>query len=278
MLENALGTVLGRAIAAWVIASLIAALAMRVRALAPSGALAAVVIGTVIVTGGGWWSGIVLVAFFATSSALSHWRKRGHITSSDQQRGSRRDAIQVLANGGPAAVFALLATIGAREIWIVALMTSIAVANADTWATEIGSGSGAVPRRITTLRPVTAGTSGGISVPGSFAALAGSAFIACLGGIAWQLGAIPHVHHVVLVMGSVVVGGIMGCLIDSLLGATVQASFRCLAGGSVTEKPDSCKDGLAELASGIRWIDNDIVNVVSVTAGALIVVLGLVLI
>lgn len=134
--------------------------------------------------------------------------------------------------------------------------------------------SGAVPRRITTFQPVKPGTSGGISVRGSVAALAGSALIAVIGGIGWILDVIPTADPVPLLIALVAAGGFAGCLIDSLMGATVQASFRCSTCGATIENPTNGCHGQLEHVGGVRWIDNDVVNVLSVTAGAMIVALG----
>ena len=270
-MHDALTSTTGRTIAALIFATLISALAMRAHALSPTGALAAIAVGTLVVAGGGWWSGLALVIFFTTSSALSLWRKRGQ--ASGQQRGSRRDAVQVLANGGAAAVFALFALVGAADVWTLAMIASLAAANADTWATEIGGLSGHTPRRITTFRKVAAGTSGGISLPGTLAALVGAFLIACIGGIGWGLHELPGNQSPLVLLMLVTIGGFLGCLIDSLLGATVQAALRCPACLTPTEQRVHHCGTPTELTSGIRWVNNDVVNALSVVAGALLAVI-----
>lgn len=271
MLHDALTSTTGRMIIALACATVIAALAMRARALAPSGALAAIVVGTLVVTGGGWWSGLALVTFFTTSSALSLWRKRRQ--ASIQQRGSRRDAVQVLANGGVAAVFALFAMTGAPDIWTLALIASLAAANADTWATEIGGMSGRTPRRITNFRAVEAGTSGGISAPGTLAALMGALLIGCIGGIGWRLHQLPANQPPIVLTLLVTSGGFLGCLIDSLLGATVQAVYRCPNCLTATEQQVHHCGTPTQLTSGVRWINNDVVNALSVAVGVLLAII-----
>src|SRR5206468_12197817 len=89
------------------------------------------------------------------------------------RRGPRRTARQVVANGGVAAVAAVLGS------WPAAA-AAIAAAAADTWATEIGAFSPLPPRLITSGRRVTRGTSGGITVLGTLGRVAGAALIAGL--------------------------------------------------------------------------------------------------
>lgn len=272
MLQDLLTSLPGRAVAALILALLISLAAYGARALAPSGAVAATIVGTLIVSGGGWWAGLALVVFFVTSSTLSLWRKRRHRT--EQRRGSRRDAVQVLANGGPAALFAIIAGISSSPVWIVGLLASLAVANADTWATEIGGASGRTPRLITTLRSAPSGTSGAISPAGTLAAVAGALLIALVGGLGALTGTFPRDLAALPLIAIVAVAGFSGCLVDSLLGATVQALYRCPSCNVLTEHPVHSCGQTAVLIKGHRWIDNDVVNVTAVTFGAL---LGLVL-
>ncbi|HWV35936.1 MAG TPA: DUF92 domain-containing protein [Thermomicrobiales bacterium] len=273
MLQDLLTSIPGRTVAAFILALLISLLAYRASALAPSGAVAATIVGTLIVSGGGWWAGLALVVFFVTSSALSLWRKRRR--RAEQRRGSRRDAVQVLANGGPAALLAIIAGISSSPLWVVALIASLAAANADTWATEIGGASGTIPRLITTLKPAPPGTSGAISPAGTLAAIAGALLISLVGGLGALTGTFPGDLAALPLIAIVAVSGFFGCLADSLLGATVQALYRCPSCNVLTEHPVHTCGETAVLIKGHRWIDNDVVNVTAVTFGAL---LGLVLI
>ena len=53
-----------------------------------------------------------------------------------------------------------------------------------------------------------------------------------------------------------------GCLIDSVLGVTVQAHYWDEESDTITEHPE--KDGRSlPLERGVRWFDNDMVNLVS---------------
>ena len=136
----------------------------------------------------------------------------------------------MLANGGVAAAAALLGS------W-PAFAGAIAAAAADTWATEIGAHSRTPPRLISSGAPVSAGANGGVTLLGTAGGVLGAALI---GGLTWVLG--PRDLRLAAV---VAVAGVLGMLIDSLLGATLQG-------------PDD------------KWLDNNGVNLAMTLAAAAI--------
>jgi uncharacterized protein (TIGR00297 family) len=164
-----------------------------VKWLTPAGAAAALAVGAATVWGTGWRGLVLLLAFLVSGSLLT----RG---------GGRRTAAQVFANGGVAALAALLGS------W-PAVAGAVAAATADTWATEIGAHSRTPPRLITNGTAVSPGANGGITILGTAGGVLGAAMI---GALSWLLGH-PGLSAVV-VAGA----GVSGMLIDSLLGATVQ--------------------------------------------------------
>ena len=121
------------------LASVIAAVAWRRRSLSSSGAFAAAGVGSVIFAGGGpvWFA--TLGAFFVTSTLLGRvgaaMKER---TKREFSKGDTRDAYQVLANGGVAAVAAALMYVAPDARWLYAFAGALATANGDTWATELG--------------------------------------------------------------------------------------------------------------------------------------------
>jgi uncharacterized membrane protein len=101
---------------------------------------------------------------------------------------------------------------------------------------------------------VPPGTSGGVSLAGSLAGLAGAAVITAVGA-----------QGSARVFVAAVAAGALAMFLDSLLGATVQASFR-RSDGTLTEEPG----GGVVLVRGIAWLTNPAVNFVATLAGALV--------
>jgi uncharacterized protein (TIGR00297 family) len=193
-----------------------------VKWLTRGGAAAALAVGGATLWGVGWRGFGLLLAFFVSGSLLT----RG---------GGRRNARQVLANGGVSALAALLGA------W-PAFAGALAAAAADTWATEIGAFSPTAPRLITSGAPVPRGANGGITLLGTAGGVLGAAV---MGGLTWVLG-----PHDLRLAGVVAIAGVAGMLLDSLLGATAQRPF---------------EDG---------WLDNDGVNLATTLAGAGIAAAG----
>jgi uncharacterized protein (TIGR00297 family) len=218
--------------------------------LSPGGALAALAVGALVAFGTGWAGLALLGAFFLSSTLLT-------------PGGGRRRAIQVVANGGVAAGAALLAR--SHPAWSAAFAGALAAAAADTWSTEIGARSRTEPRLITTGRPVTAGASGGVTWLGTVGGAGGAAFVAAAAAL---LAIVPPGRA--LLVG---IGGFTGGLADSLLGATLQARYRCAGCGATAESPRPCCGATPALAGGLRWMTNDTVNLLATVAGAAVALL-----
>jgi uncharacterized protein (TIGR00297 family) len=241
----------------------VAALARRRRALTPDGALAATLLGGLVFARGRRPAAVALNVFFVSSSLLSRvgaGRKAAR-SALAQAKGAERDAWQVLANGGPAALGLVLGGRRAEGAFLGAL----AAAAADTWATEIGLYAGQRPRLVTTLRPVPAGASGGVTPVGLAASAAGAAAV----GTSWALAA-PRGRSWRLVLATTLAGA-AGALVDSLLGATVQAGYWCRSCGLPTESRRHARCGQPTIRTrGLAWVDNDVVNAAATSAGAVI--------
>src|ERR1043166_4141362 len=146
-------------------AIIIALVARRTRSLSPSGAVAAVLVGTAAVAAGWSW-GALLIIYFASSTALSHFGRaeKERRTSAIVETGGERDAVQVLANGLVFAIAAIGAAVSPHTMWTALGGGALAASAADTWSTEIGTLYGRAPRSILTARRVDPGMSGGVSM------------------------------------------------------------------------------------------------------------------
>jgi uncharacterized protein (TIGR00297 family) len=250
-----------RALAGLFLAGALAFGARFVRALSRGGALAAVAVGTAAVMAGWSWA-TVLIAFFVSSTVLSRIKRAtreariGRIV----EKGDERDAFQVLANGGIFAAAALAYAFTSEAAWGFVALGALAAAAADTWATEVGTLAAGLPRSIISLRPVPAGTSGAITLPGTVASIAGAAGIA---GVAYLTG-------VGTAPAAVFVGGIAGSLADSLVGATIQERRWCDGCSESTERRTHSCGRTTRVVGGVPGARNDFVNVVCTVVGGIV--------
>lgn len=243
----------------------IAAAAWKAGALSLSGALAAALSGGLIFGLGGLDWAVLLLVFFISSSLLSRAFGRRKASLNEKfSKGHRRDWGQVLANGGLGALLVILATIsGDQSLWWAAYIGTMAAVNADTWATELGVLSPTAPRLVTSGKVVERGTSGGITLLGSLASLAGAALI---GGTAALLR--PE-SGVGLALAAAAGGGMLGSLVDSFLGATLQAIYTCPACQKETERYPTHTCGTPTVqVRGLSWLNNDWVNLLCALSGA----------
>jgi uncharacterized protein (TIGR00297 family) len=257
--------VIVRAFAGLLVAALISFIARKARSLTIGGAIVATLIGTVAVAAGWNW-GALLIIYFASSTVLSRSGRslKEQRTASIVAKGGERDAIQVLANGATFAGAAIAMLVRPDVRWVALGAGSLAAAAADTWATEIGTLYGGEPRSVVTGRRVTAGTSGGITPIGTLAAVSGAMFVATLAKL---LGSTPAVaRHIAL-------GGVVGAMFDSLLGATVQARRWCDLCERETERMTHDCGTACQPRRGFAWLDNDLVNFLSNAAGGLLAAL-----
>lgn len=236
------------------------------RALSASGAAWATVVGTVIFGLGDGVAGAALLGFFLSSTALGRIRKGTRAEDTPDtaivEKGERRDAVQVLANGGPAAAFCLLHGITGEPALYVGALGALAAANADTWATEVGLMTGGTPRHILSLKRVPPGTSGAVTAQGTFGLLGGALFIALLAF--WE----PAQHTLARAL-FVFVGGALGAMADTVLGATVQEVRRCHRCGGETEQHRHACGGETAVIRGVAGVDNDTVNAVATALGGM---------
>ena len=185
------------------------------RGVTPSGAVAGLAISYAIYVGAGLAGFAALVMLFVLtwcSTRLGRRRKR-LLGVRDDTRG--RTAAQVVSNLGVAGLCALAALASpAPQVFVLAMAAALAEAAADTVSSEVGEATGRDALLITTLRRVPAGTDGGVTLIGSCAGIFAALLVA--GVVFWQ----PHAGSRVFLVAAL--GGILGVVCDSFLGATLE--------------------------------------------------------
>jgi uncharacterized protein (TIGR00297 family) len=242
----------------------IAVISFALRFLTASGAVATFLLASLVYGVGGWKWTVPILTFFILSSLLSKIGKSRKMEAEFIfDKTGIRDVGQVAANGGVAGILVFLQYVFQDLNFYPMYLGAVAAVTADTWGTEIGTYFKGKTVSIVTLREVTPGVSGGVSLSGLVAGVLGAS-IAAMSAVAW-IGS----GFVLLVA---IVTGIIGSAVDSVMGATVQAQYSCAVCGKITERTIHC-GATTEFVSGIRWINNDLVNWVCAIVGALTVLL-----
>jgi uncharacterized protein (TIGR00297 family) len=175
---------------------------------------------TVVFGDYGWFA--VLISFFAIGGLSSKFqyeekRRRGLAQDNEGARGSGN----VIANSAVALAAVLGAAASARIglpefLFQFAFTGAIAAAMSDTLSSEIG-GLFDTPRLITTLEPVPPGTDGGVTWQGEIAGLIGAGIVAAIAFVFFDIS--------LLGAGVIVLAGVVGMTVDSLLGATMEGDL-----------------------------------------------------
>ncbi len=226
--------------------------AVQKRWLTTSGAIAAGCMGFVFYTTTGWAGFACPLLFLISGSLLSKLNR-------EAREKNGRKAIQVLANGLPGATCYGVYAFTQQPIWLEAAVLSFGISMSDSISAEAGKYTGGRTIDITSLKPVEAGLSGGISFWGSAFGLLAAAALVITGKLAFGL-PWPTVLPLSLT-------AFAGMLTDSLLGSLLQAKYRDPA-GAISDYPAPG----SVLVRGVKWCNNDIVNLL---ANVLIVIIFL---
>lgn len=232
-----------------IISILFSLFTIRRKALTLDGAVVASLLGLWVL----WFAGakwlIPLFFFFITSTIIGRWTKK-HSLTSDAKHGKARDYMQVWCNGGIYAVLATFANQNEPNLIYVLMLVSMAICTADTWSSEIGIYFRWKTYDVLRWEPVPTGLSGGVSMPGTVGGLVGALAIALVGNI--MLFKNFKIDIILLISLS----GFLGMLLDSILGASVQARYE----NSLTHTLTDHKDEHHKKVNGWHWMTNDAVN------------------
>jgi uncharacterized protein (TIGR00297 family) len=253
---------LGQAALGLGIAAAVALAAGRAGSLSRSGVMAAVLVGGGAMMAGWSW-GAFLVLWFVTASLATRLgrQRKAAATGGMVAKGGTRDAAQVLANGGVflmAALAQLLLPDSAAPA--LAGAAALVAAGADTMATEVGTYRRGAPWSLRTGTRVPPGSSGAVSLAGSAAMLLWAVLLAAAAAV---LGLIPRPA-----IGLVATAGVIGALVDTLVGAWWQARRWCDTCIVETEQSVHRCGTPTRHHAGVRWLGNDAVNLLCTLAGA----------
>ncbi len=232
----------------------------RARWLTLPGAVAAFFTAACALTLGGLAWLVPALVFLATTSVLSKVKA----TTGQARRGLE----QTVINGVVPILPVLAFQVTGYWVWYAVHVAALAVACADTFASEIGRLAGRTPRSLRGLKPVQAGTSGAVTWPGSAGSLAGAAVVALPAAALAPPGERLTVAVVAMVVGP------LGMLIDAALGAWLQARYTCATCRARTEQPEHC-GARATSVAGVRGLTNERVNLAANAVGGLLALYAL---
>jgi uncharacterized protein (TIGR00297 family) len=178
--------------------------------LTPAAALTGGIIGALVYAGSSYTGLLLLALFFILGTAATSWKKKEKSRiKGNAAHQPTRNAGQVIANGGVAAILGALAALipAYRSLFSLLLAASLSSATADTLSSELGMIYGRRHFNILTGKQDTRGLDGVISLEGLLIGLAGSAVIAIAYGRSFFI---------------ILLAGLIGNLADSFLGATLE--------------------------------------------------------
>lgn len=255
------------------LALVVAFTSYKLKFLDAGGAIVTFLLASLVFGIGRWTFSVPILAFFILSSTLSKiGKKRKEKFVAVFEKSSRRDLWQVAANGGLPGLFVVMWYFFPLNIFYLLYVCALASVMADTWGTEIGILSKSRPRSIINFKLVAPGTSGGISLFGSLGALLGSVILVMFGAMSGTFNSSRIIGFNEFLVLSL--AGLLGGMVDSYLGGTIQAQFQCPVCGLTTEKKFHCDNSPTKLVRGYGWINNDVVNFFCAISGALFVLLA----
>lgn len=250
----------------------IAWLGKRHALLNTSGQITLVLFNFIAFTAGGWtWGGVFSLALLL--GGISAAFRQGYKKTLGTRFGPQ-GWLQLTARLGWPTVLALVAYQTHRRDLLIPFIGAIAAITADWLATELGMLYQRPPQGIITQRPALPGTPGAVSPLGFLASLCGAWFIG-FGGLgfsalqAWQAQE-PIENSLLWLPLGATLGGMLGNLADSLLGATAQALYYCEACDRYIEEPIHSCGRRAVPVRGWPWMTNDLINLMGSLIGAAI--------
>ncbi|CAD6230025.1 unnamed protein product [Miscanthus lutarioriparius] len=215
--------------------------------LSASGFAAAYLLGTLTWRAFGAPGFLLVVAYFVVGTVVTKLRiRQKEALGVAEKRGGRRGPGSVIGSSAAGCVCALLSIYHAggtasSELWRLGFVASFCTKLSDTVSSEIGKAFGRTTYLVTTLKIVPRGTEGAISIEGTISGILAAVFLA---GVGYLLGQVDVSQVAVCVLASQIAN-----YVESYIGATLQDK------------------------EGFEWLNNDIVNVLNISIGAILALL-----
>jgi uncharacterized protein (TIGR00297 family) len=175
-----------------------------------------------------------------------------------QGRKNRINFLDLFSKGIIIFVLSFIYLINPSNLVIFLFGVSLSQVSSDLYSTELGVFSRGKTVSILNGSPIKPGLSGGISFEGTLSAIVGAFLVSLLWYSIYLVPSIKSISFIAIMTLS----GFTGCIIDSLLGITVQASFFDENDNIFVEK--EIRDGKKiPLVKGIRFINNNKVDFIS---------------
>lgn len=162
--------------------------------------------------------------------------------------------LQILINGGIGTIFIILYGIFKNINLLIISIISVSGCFIDSVSSDVGVLSNGNVYDIFKHKKIEKGISGGMSVFGTVSSLICSCLISLSLYLTLNLKILDLIFMTIIIFSQTIV--------DSLLGSIFQVKYRCERCGKVNEKGKCCNE-ISEKISGISWINNNMVNLMS---------------
>lgn len=230
--------------------AILAFIALKRRLLSKTGVLIAYILGSWI-----YYSDfemyVVILCFFLIVSI-------NEFLLSSRIEHEKRSGEQVMCVGVIPAIVLVVGQFGEKDYSMI--FTALMASNlADTMASSIGNAYSKKVYSIISFKPVERGQSGGVSMIGTSAAFFASFIMSILYmGLNLQYSIEKNIFRGTIIF----LTGILGMLIDSLLGAVIQKKYICVSCGKIVENQYCCNQKAKKISS-LKCLSNCQVNLVT---------------
>ncbi|MGK7882451.1 MAG: TIGR00297 family protein [Crocosphaera sp.] len=211
--------------------------------LTPLGYFNAWILGVIVWATLSWQGYAVVMFYFLVGSGVT---KIGMAEKEAAGIAEKRSGVRGPENVWGSALIATFCALGTlfidapwTQLLILGYVASFSTKLSDTTASEVGKAYGKLTFLITTLKPVSPGTEGAISLEGTLAGIVASAVIALVGYL----------------VGLINVIGIFYCIIAAFIATNLESVIG------------------ATLQENLEWMTNEIVNIINTLIGAVVAIL-----